>query len=163
MTTIRTIVDVTVSDSRHWCIYYTLPTGGKHLCAFPLKQLAYRVAEYGLDPKDFDKLLSFVLGELIDMPRMQVSDVHQHFLYNTSEQTARQAALSRLSVIEADTVYLDPDNHLAKLKAAYVADWNPDFHNAHKKLVASLRYHRMREMGLLDSSIPSPAPTDVIS
>lgn len=150
MKKVKTIIGVEEQpESGCWIVYHTVPgmiPGTHHAYAFPLMALGYRAAEYGFDPMDADSLIRFVLHEISD-PRMQISDAnHPHFLYNTTEELAREAALKRLATVEADTVHHDPDGHLNKLKRAYLDEWTSDFHRSHQENVRSLRKHRMKAL-----------------
>ncbi|QQM45207.1 hypothetical protein [Streptomyces liliifuscus] len=64
MPTEYTITDVTEDAERGlWHVLYKAPSGDVRAHVFPKNTLAWRAAEYGIDPADIDTLLDVVLHE----------------------------------------------------------------------------------------------------
>lgn len=86
-----------------------------HSFGFPHSILTWRVAEYGIDPSDFDTLLDVVLHE----PHMTHTHLDPTFLYNTDQDTARAAHLERVRRSKQGVVHHDPDGLLDHIRRAY--------------------------------------------
>jgi len=98
-----------------WMIDMASDDGTARAAGFPHSTLAWRAAEYGIDPSDFDTLLDVVLHE----PHMQHTVHDPTFLYNTDQDTARAAHLERVKQVRRGVVHLDPDGHLNRIQEAY--------------------------------------------
>lgn len=105
------------TDEPVWLI--EMSTDGKlvptHGHGFPHSSLHWRAAEYGIDPHDLDTLLDVVLCE----PHMNVRHTDPMFLYNTDEETARNAHLARVADVRTRVMHADPGSLLNRIGQAY--------------------------------------------
>lgn len=123
----------------HWRVFYEVPGGDGpliHCHAFPPSTLAWRAAEYGIDPADSQTLLDIVLHE----PHMTGHDhTSPDFLYNTDRATARKALHGRVAEVKTRVQIRDPHGRLAAIHAAHAVD--PADHAAKCALVDHVREH----------------------
>lgn len=84
---------------------------------FPKDTLEWRAAEYGIDPDDFDTLLSIVLYE----PLLSSHDVdHPKHLFNAgSIAEARDYHLGQINAVRKFRPLEDPDGHLDKIRSGH--------------------------------------------
>lgn len=103
----------------HWRVYQEVVNDNKldmHCHAFPTETLAWRAAEYGIDPADVDTLLEVVLHEPYMMGHDHTSADH---LYSTDQDTARRALMARVREVKKSRNIHDPDGHLDQIRQAH--------------------------------------------
>lgn len=130
-------VDWVLAGSRMcWAVASTGPDGVRRLHVFPPDTLAWRAAEYGIDPADSHTLLDIVLHE-----RFMTNDEHNEhmpdFVHNTDAARARAAHLARVGVVKQRARVVDPDNLLAAIHDSHAVD--PDEHKDRLRQIAALR------------------------
>lgn len=122
-----------------WCITYgvDLVDGIQRRChMFPASTLAWRAAEYGIDPSDSQTLLDVVLHE----PHMTGHDhTSPDFLYNCDQDTARESLTARVAEVKTRVTIADPDGHLSAIHAAHSVD--PADHAARRAYTDHIRTH----------------------
>lgn len=144
----RTIVNVRnlteegniVSHQPVWAVEMSLD-GGKtqtHAHIFPHELLSWRIAEYGIDPNDFDTLMDIAMHE----PFMAIVETNPDFVYHVDEKTAREGHLARVAALKKQYTHLDPDGHLSKIRAAH--DPNDPEHELRSARVRVMREDMMR-------------------
>jgi hypothetical protein len=107
-----------------------------HAVCFPHELFGLRVAQYGIDPEDFDSLLGIALHE-------QYMDLGPHrpdFVYHVDEKTARDGHLGRLAELRKQYTHNDPDNLFEKIRSAY--DPNDPKNEERRALVFSIRMQK---------------------
>jgi len=106
----------------------------EHVIFLPHEAFGSRVAEYGLDTEDFEKVLEVVLYE----PFMnEVHELDPNFLWNTDQETARLHHLARVSRLKDEYTYNDPGKLFDVIRASY--DPYSSHHDAMKEHVKNIR------------------------
>lgn len=108
----------------------------KHAVHFPHDLLAWRAAEYGISPYDFDTLLGLALHEQY----MTIHPDNPDFVYHVDEKTARDGHLARLADLRKQYTHNDPNNLFDQIRKAYDPE-DPEHQNRRNR-VAALRAQR---------------------
>lgn len=105
------------------------------------KAFSYRVAEYGLDPYDFDTLMHAVLCE----PHAHLQADDPAHVYHVDEKTARDAYLKRIGDLKVTHPHHDPHGLLDQIRQSFDPG-HPEIAEM-KKRVHQMRTATMRARG----------------
>jgi hypothetical protein len=126
---VKNVTRVSMLPNGAWMVEYDDASGH----GFPPETLAWRAAEYGIDPTDTATLLEIVLHE----PHVNLQHTDPTFLYNIDQDTARKAHLERVGA--SPTRVSDPHGHLDRVHKHHLAAHTPEAHAEKVWMVAQVR------------------------
>jgi hypothetical protein len=128
-----------------WCVHHQREDGVLWDYGFPAEALQNLSAEYGIDPADADTLLETYLYQF-HMDPADLHHTHPHFVWNTTEDIARQHHLARVEQLKQQFRYHDPNGLLEQIKVHHLQNFDFDKHAHRVRIAASLRRQRVAEL-----------------
>ncbi|MFF0055688.1 hypothetical protein ACFYRI_14985 [Streptomyces microflavus] len=118
----RTITEISeglVGETPTWQVQMTDVAGRGHVHVFPQETLAWRAAEYGIDPTDTDTLLDIILHEpfLPDLstPEAAAADPAARTGLNVTTLNTKGAKVEPVQLHNAPTTKAARDAHLLRI------------------------------------------------